>query len=95
MKSVDDRARVRLIISGRVQGVLFRASAANYGRELGLTGYARNLLDGTVEAVAEGPRTNLKLFVAWAHQGPPAAKVDHVTVEWDDFRAEFGSFRIA
>jgi acylphosphatase len=91
----DDRARVRLIVSGRVQGVFFRASAADYARKLCLAGYARNLLDGTVEIVAEGRASGLKLLEAWAHSGPRHAKVDRVTAEWDDSRDEFDSFRIA
>lgn len=86
---------MRLIISGRVQGVFFRASAADYARKLGLTGYARNLADGGVEIVAEGARANLKLLELWTHQGPKDAKVDVVTTEWDDFSSKFDSFRIA
>jgi len=93
--SDQDRARMRLIISGRVQGVFFRVSAVDYARALGLTGYARNLPDGSVEIVAEGERAKLKLLERWAHQGPKDAKVDRVMTEWDDLGGEFDSFRIA
>jgi acylphosphatase len=91
----QDRARMRLIISGRVQGVFFRASAADYARKLGLTGYARNLPDGSVEIVTEGAQANLKLLELWAHQGPKDAKVYLVATEWDDFSGKFDSFHIA
>jgi acylphosphatase len=88
-------ARVRLIVSGRVQGVFFRASAVDYARKLGLTGYARNLCDNTVEIVAEGSAAKLKLLETWAHKGPMHAEVDRVRAEWDDSLNRFNSFRIA
>ena len=93
--SDSDRARLRLMISGRVQGVFFRASAADYARKLGLTGYACNLPAGSVEILAEGGRAKLKLLEEWAHHGPRDAKVDRVTTQWDDFSGKFDSFRIA
>jgi acylphosphatase len=94
-KSEKDRARLRLIISGRVQGVYFRASAANEADKLGLTGYARNLPNHKVEIVAEGPIDTLKSLAQWAHHGPPDARVDNVSEQWLPFLAEFDSFRIA
>jgi acylphosphatase len=66
----DLRARLRIVVSGRVQGVFFRGTAAEQARALGLTGYARNLDDGTVEIVAEGSRRALEVLAAWAHRGP-------------------------
>jgi len=70
--------RVRLIVSGRVQGVGFRYAAVREGRRLGLAGWARNTPDGNVEIVAEGPPVALQTFVAWCHQGPPSARVTAV-----------------
>lgn len=93
--SKEDRVRLMLVVSGRVQGVFFRASAADYARKLGVTGYVRNLRDGTVEILAEGSRVNLRHLETWAHQGPEYAQVDGVISEWDDSRNEFDSFRIA
>ena len=87
-----DRASVRLRIRGRVQGVMFRASAADTARTLGITGYARNLADGAVEIVAEGRRMDLEAFIAWANTGPPLARVTQVDEEWQEFRGEFGGF---
>lgn len=88
------RARVRLIISGRVQGVGFRFSAYDEAKDLGLIGWVRNMPSGEVEIVAEGRRENLKMLVAWAYQGPPSAHVTEVREEWGDFTGELGEFRI-
>lgn len=87
-------ARLRMIISGRVQGVFFRQSAADRARQLGVKGFARNLPDGSVEIVAEGERRNLEALRAWAHHGPPRARVDGVRAEWGDFQGNFDDFSI-
>ncbi len=89
-----DRARVRLRVRGRVQGVMFRAEAADAARILGVTGYARNLADGAVEIVAEGRRKDLEAFIAWAHTGPPLAHVTQVDEEWQEFSGEFANFAV-
>jgi len=73
---------VHLLIAGRVQGVWYRGSTRDKARELGLTGWVRNLVDGRVEAVACGPRSQLEALIQWCHQGPPAARVTEVSVEW-------------
>jgi acylphosphatase len=83
-----------MIIHGRVQGVFFRQSAADQARGLGVKGFARNLADGGVEIVAEGERRNLEMLLAWAHQGPPRARVDDVRVEWGGFQGQFSDFSI-
>ena len=88
------RARVRLIICGRVQGVGFRFSAYDEAEELALAGFVRNLHSGEVEIVAEGSREKLKMLAAWARLGPPSAHVTDVAEEWLDFTGEFGEFRI-
>ncbi len=93
MPDGDRRARLRIVVSGRVQGVFFRAATADQARALGVTGYARNLDDGTVEIVAEGPRTALELLAAWAHRGPRSAQVEEVRMEWGGSLNEFGEFR--
>jgi acylphosphatase len=94
-KSDKDRARLRLIISGRVHGVYFRASAAAQAEKFGLTGFARNLPNHKVEIVAEGPIDALKSLVQWAHHGPPDARVDNLSEQWLPFLDEFDSFSIA
>lgn len=73
--------RVRAIISGRVQGVSYRASTADEARNLGLVGWVRNRSDGTVELEAEGTPENVAALLAWCKEGPPAARVDRVATE--------------
>ena len=85
-------ARARLVVSGRVQGVWFRGSMQEEARRLGVAGWARNLRDGTVEAEAEGERGAVEALVAWAHDGPPGARVDAVRVDWIATVGEGGGF---
>ncbi len=67
-----------LRISGIVQGVGFRWSLSSQARRLGLTGWVRNRLDGSVEALVAGPAERVSELFRWAHRGPPSASVDHV-----------------
>jgi len=89
-----DLARLGLLVHGRVQGVFFRQAAAEEARSLGLRGWVKNLPDGDVEMVAEGPRRELKILAAWANQGPRLARVTGVEEEWSDYRGEEGPFAI-
>jgi acylphosphatase len=68
----------RFFVSGRVQGVGFRASTRYRALELGLTGYARNLVDGRVEAFVQGAAKDIEIFAQWLQVGPPLAQVDGV-----------------
>ncbi len=68
----------KFVISGKVQGVCFRASTRAEAVRLGLRGYARNLADGSVEVLACGSAAALKALEAWLQQGPPFARVDRV-----------------
>jgi acylphosphatase len=74
--------RVHLKISGRVQGVYYRASALQEAQSLGLTGWVMNCADGSVEALAEGEKQKLERLIAWCHQGPQGARVSQVEVRW-------------
>ena len=81
----DGRRAIRCVVAGRVQGVYYRAAAAERATGLGLRGWVRNLGDGRVETVAAGSIEALTDFAAWLWQGPPAARVDSVQVEdWSD-----------
>ncbi|HEV3241626.1 MAG TPA: acylphosphatase [Casimicrobiaceae bacterium] len=71
----------RLTIGGRVQGVGFRYALADEARARQLCGWVRNLRDGSVEAVLAGPEADVEAVIAWAHRGPPAARVTAVAVE--------------
>ncbi|MCU0727977.1 MAG: acylphosphatase [Planctomycetes bacterium] len=86
--------RAHLIVSGLVQGVFFRASTRDVARGLALSGFVRNLPDGRVEAVAEGPRPALESFVAWCREGPPHAAVSDLHVEWLPATGEFAGFSV-
>jgi acylphosphatase len=77
---VKQQKRVRLLISGRVQGVCFRAYTRDEARRLGLRGWVRNLPDGRVEALAQGDPARIGAFESWCHQGPPHARVQQVEV---------------
>ena len=71
----------RVTISGRVQGVGFRYALADEARARKLCGWVRNRRDGSVEAIIAGPQADVEALIAWAHRGPPAARVSAVTVE--------------
>jgi acylphosphatase len=77
--------RIRAIVSGRVQGVSYRAATCTEARRLGLVGWVKNRDDGSVELEAEGPDDMVAALIQWCHQGPPAALVARVAVE--DVRA--------
>lgn len=76
MSASQQRAHVR--IEGRVQGVFFRAHAREAAISAGLSGWVRNVNDGSVEAVVDGTPQAVAEFVSWCHRGPPAARVDRV-----------------
>lgn len=86
--------RVHLFVSGRVQGVLFRQHARAKALELGLAGWAHNLLDGKVEIVCEGEKDNIEKFIEWCKKGPSLAKVERVDVSFEEYKGEFQSFEI-
>ncbi|MDY6949040.1 MAG: acylphosphatase [Pseudomonadota bacterium] len=71
----------RCYVSGRVQGVFYRASTRQKATELGCSGYARNLPDGRVEVVAVGEPESVRALVDWLWRGPPASEVELVEVQ--------------
>ena len=87
-------ARARIVITGIVQGVMFRREITDLARRLGLTGWVKNLSDGSVEALAEGEKSRLDQLVKFCHVGPRAARVRNVDVEWSDYKGEYRGFRI-
>ncbi|MCX6349477.1 MAG: acylphosphatase [Candidatus Aureabacteria bacterium] len=87
--------RIHIWVSGTVQGVFFRHSAKVAAEALGLVGIARNLPDGRVEIIAEGPGEKLEELCAWARRGPAGARVEGTAVAWEKPTGEYSSFRIA
>jgi len=86
--------RVRILISGLVQGVFFRREIADLARKRDINGWVRNLNDGSVEVVAEGDKEELDQLIHFCRIGPPRARVKNVEIDWSDFTGEFRGFRI-
>ena len=72
--------RKRLIILGRVQGVYFRASMCREAERYKVTGWVRNRLDGSLEAMLQGEAEALESLIEWARHGPPGARVDQIEI---------------
>ncbi len=89
-----DLASVQAIVHGYVQGVYFRDFASRQAVGLGLTGYVRNLPEGTVEVQAEGERKQLAKLIDQLKAGPPAARVTKVVSNWSEYTGSYSSFRM-
>ncbi len=72
--------KVKILVSGRVQGVYFRLFTQNKAKHFAIKGSARNLPDGRVEIIAEAENMAIEKFIKWCHKGPITARVDHVEV---------------
>ena len=90
--AVAERLEIR--VTGTVQGVAFRWHTRARARELGLVGWVRNLPDGRVHLLAEGPREDLERLLLWCRQGPPSARVRELAPRWSAATGEFDGFRI-
>ena len=86
--------RLRLKISGRVQGVCYRWFTRDTAAELSLTGWVRNLPDGPVELEAEGERDKLEQLLSRCRRGPDLAQVTDIQAEWEEGTGEFQEFSI-
>jgi len=86
--------QLRATVTGKVQGVYFRAHTQRQAEQLGLSGYALNLPDGGVEVIAEGDQAALETLLAWLHHGPPDAAVTSVQPQWGAASGEFQSFEV-
>ena len=86
--------RAHVYISGRVQGVFFRANTRDKAVALGLTGWVRNRVDGRVEAVFEGEKEKVDEMLKWCHEGPRFSEVDEVGVEFEKPSGEFTGFEV-
>jgi len=90
----NDIVRVHIWVSGRVQGVGFRAFVMQSGALYGLTGWVRNLGGDQVETVAEGRREVVERFVEVVKTGPRASRVDDAQVEWEVANGDMDEFRV-
>lgn len=94
MTEQDDMVRVHVWVTGRVQGVGFRAHVEYYGRGLKLSGWVRNVGYDMVETVAEGPRSVVTKFLAVVRKGPRMSRVDQMRVEDEPYTGEFKAFEV-
>ncbi|MCL2476034.1 acylphosphatase [Candidatus Bathycorpusculum sp.] len=88
------KTRAHVYISGKVQGVYFRQNTKNQALHQSVTGWVRNLDDGSVEAVFEGEDASVRAVVDFCRVGPRGASVTGVAVAWEPYQAEFQSFEI-
>jgi len=89
-----EKVRVHIFVSGLVQGVFFRHNTRQVAKELGITGWVRNLPDEGVEIMAEGEKEKIEKLIKWARKGPSIARVDKFNAEYEEYKGEFNSFEV-
>ena len=89
-----EKVRAHVMIEGKVQGVFFRHHTQETAFHLGVKGWVRNRMDGSVEAVFEGDKESVNRMMEWCHQGPPAARVTKVHQTWEEYTGEFEDFSV-
>ena len=91
---MESGERAHVYISGQVQGVFFRDSARERAEQLGLAGWVRNLPDGRVEAIFEGPSEKVREMVRWCEEGPSHAEVEDVEAEIEASEGDLEGFEV-
>jgi len=86
--------RIRIIVTGKVQGVFFRQALKVMAKKNNVFGWVKNLKDGRVEAVLEGDEEKVSRLVEWAHGGPANARVEDVEIRNEEFSSEFSKFDV-
>ena len=90
----ENLASVHITVYGIVQGVFYRSFTERQAREMGLTGYVRNLANGNaVEVVAEGNKEQLEKFIGKLKTGPPSAAVSEISPVWSEYSGNYSDFR--
>jgi acylphosphatase len=89
-----EHLRAQVVIHGLVQGVFFRASTREEALRIGVSGWVRNLPDGTVQALFEGEKKKVEELIGWCHKGPPGARVSTVDIIWEPYKGEYQRFDI-
>ena len=90
----SDLQRARVRVSGQVQGVFFRDSTRQKAEELGLAGWVRNMPDGQVEALFEGPPEKVEEIVSWCKEGPHRASVENVDADFESAGGDLEGFEV-
>lgn len=88
------KVRAHVFISGRVQGVFYRAWTKEEATKRNIKGWVKNLPDGRVEAIFEGDKDKVEEMIKICWQGPPYARVTDVEVIWEEYKGEFDAFKI-
>lgn len=88
------KVRIEITVHGRVQGVAFRWYTQKQAVSLGLTGWVKNPPDGSVQIMAEGPRSDLETFCDWTARGPDHSRVDRREIAWSEASGKFDEFLI-
>jgi acylphosphatase len=88
------KVRAHVVIDGRVQGVCFRLETRREALDRCVTGWVKNLPDGSVEAVLEGDEGDVKSMLKWCEAGPSLARVSNVSLKWEPHTGEFDRFDI-
>ena len=86
--------RVRLLVSGNVQGVFFRQALKVVAKKNNVLGWVRNLKDGGVEAILEGDNKSINSVIEWIRIGPANSRVDDIEVSNEEFKNEFSTFDV-
>lgn len=90
----DEPERAHIYVIGRVQGVFFRGTVQEEAEQLGLSGWVRNLHDGRVEALFEGPSKDVRRMVEWCGEGPPHSDVKNVETHFEEARGDLRGFEV-
>ena len=90
-----EKARARVIVGGRVQGVFFRHHTQEMANQLQVKGWVKNRRDSRVEALFEGDRERVDQIIEWCHRGPSEARVTKVSVTWENYTGEYEDFSIS
>ena len=91
---MESKVRAHAIISGKVQGVCYRMETQRAAEHAGISGWVKNRVDGTVEAVFEGEKEQVDQIIAWCRKGPPLSAVSNVSIRWESFTGDFQGFEI-
>ncbi|MDM8538498.1 acylphosphatase [Desulfobacterales bacterium HSG17] len=91
----EKKVRAHILISGKVQGVFFRAETQKAAKRHNVSGWVRNKSNGTVEALIEGKEKDVALILEWCKTGSPLSKVKNIDIRWGDYQGEFSDFTIS